>query len=285
MTILPIDVVIPRPSNFIRTENHPVLVSGNKAYPKGRYILEFNQLNTQDSLHLHHQIIEAPLVTNLVNKGKAKFGCIVSSPMSSYRKIHLSSNPQQTVNWDVNDLGEPPMFTPMVICTIPTKITLDTNKHGVHKIWHGETVSLQKGDRLVIGDIIHLETSITHLLSLHEDKELKQGQFRVEPKTEPFQFIVKLHPELHQFLKINRSDVLRHNIIVNIVTACFALLQRDYREENDENDWKSHSNLKALANFLEGKKLPHWVEENFNPEEVATNIYPLYLHKEDGETE
>ncbi|MDE0553445.1 MAG: hypothetical protein OXI24_04470 [Candidatus Poribacteria bacterium] len=282
MTIIPIDVVIPRPSNFIRTENHPVLVSGNKAYPKGRYILEFNQLSTEDSLHLHHQIIEVPLVTNLVKMGKAKFGCIVSSPMSSYRKIHLSSNPRHKVNWDVNDLGEPPMFTPMVICTVPTKIILDTNKHGVHKIWHGETVSLQKGDRLVIGDVIHLEASITHLLSLHEDEELKQGQFRVEAKTEPFQFYVKLQPELHQFLKINKGDILRYNIIVNIVTACFALLQRDYREEND---WKSHSNLKALKNYLEGKKLPHWAEENFNPEEVATNIYPLSLHKYEGEPE
>lgn len=281
MTKISIDVVSPRPSNFIRAENHPVLVSGNKAYPKGRYILEIDQSSDQDSLNLHHIIKEATLVEILVKMGKAKFGCIISSPMSSYRKIHLSPKPRQAVKWDVNDLGEPPMFTPMVICTIPDKIILDTNEHNVHKIWHGKTISLQKGDRLVIGDVVHLEASITHLLSLHEDKELEQGQFRVEAKTEPFQFYVKLQPELHQFIKIGRGTI-RYNIIVNIVTACFALLQRDYREEND---WESHSNLKALAKYLEGKKLPHWAEENFNPEEVATNLYPLTLPKDEGEPE
>ena len=280
-----LDLIIPGPSNFIRSEFHPVLVPGNKAYPKGRYILDFNQGSAQDSLNLYHQIKEAPLITNLINDGNAKFACIVSSPMSSYRKIHLSSDVRQTIEWDVNKLGEPPMFTPMVICTKPIEITLDANEHGVHKIWHGVTVSLQKGDRLVIGQVIRLEASITHLLLMQEDKDLNQGEFRVENKTEPFKFVVKLHPELHQFIKLNKTSVFCNNIIVHIVTACFSLLQRDFRDVDNENGWKSHSNLKALASHLEGKKLPLWIDDNFNPEEVATKLYPLSLPKKESESE
>lgn len=65
--------------------------------------------------------------------------------------------------------------------------------------------------------------------------------------------------------------------MTHVVTACFALLQRDFSpaEDTDEDGWQDDRNIQALADFLEQKGLPHWGDaESFKPEEIATELYP-----------
>lgn len=65
--------------------------------------------------------------------------------------------------------------------------------------------------------------------------------------------------------------------MTHVVTACFALLQRDFSAVGDteEDGWLGDRNLEALADFLEREGLPHWGEaESFQPERVATELYP-----------
>ena len=65
--------------------------------------------------------------------------------------------------------------------------------------------------------------------------------------------------------------------MTNVVTACLALLQRDFSDDGgqEEDGWQSDRNLMALADYLEENDVPHWTEvDDFRPEEVATHLYP-----------
>lgn len=263
-------------SNAIRSHDHPMLEAGNLAFPEGRYFLELQPGDDRSSYVITHRIEGAPLISRLLEHRKARYVCIVSSPISSYRETHVSKQARHEVRWNVDDLGEAPLFTPAIVCYEPQKLTLSANRDGVHNIWDRQRVNLQKGSRLALGSVIQLEASILNLLSFHEDPRLEVGQFVVEPETEPFRFRVNLHPALHRFLRFP-VDHVRHNLMTHIVTACLALLQRDYSEDDGDSGWRSHRNLIALSDYLESKELCHWNEDDFRPEKVATALYPLKL--------
>ena len=273
-----IEAVSPRPSNAVRSHEHPMLESGNLSFPSGRYILDFQPGEDRSSYTITHRIQGAALLSRVLDAGRARFVCIVSSPISSYRRTHVSETPQHLVRWNAHDLGEPPMFTPMVVCSEAQEITLSSNRDGVHAIWDNQRVTLAKGSRLAMGSVIRLESSILHLLSLHEDRQLKDGQFAVEIETEPFRFRVNLSTNLHGFLRYSR-DCNRTNIMTHIVTACLARLQHEHAIDDGDSGWQSHRNLRALADYLAQKGLDHWADEDFRPEKVATALYQHVLPK------
>ena len=273
-------------SNAIRAHSYPVLEAGNLSYPDGRYIVDFSPGSDRSSFTLKHQIEGAPLIVRLLKQEQAKYVCTVSSPISAYRRTHVSDKVTHEIRWDMEDLGEPPLFTPMILCTTSRKLDLSQDRDGVHRLWHGARISLQQGSRLALGHVIQLRSSIFNLLSFSKREDLKDGTFFVDADTEPFQFRVNLSSELHKFLKFAGTGPTREHIITHIVTACFALLQRDFADDSEEEGgWQTHRNLLALAEFLENRGLPHWSDsENFRPEKIATALYPLILpHEDDGD--
>ena len=169
----------------------------------------------------------------------------------------------------------------MVLCTDSIDLTLDANTDGVHRIWDGHSITLRKGTRLAHGSVIRLEASIIHLLSMQEDASLDPGQFVIDSKDEPFCFLVKLSPDLHRFLRYDHA-AHRTNIMTHVVTACLALLQRRYSDDDGDSGWKSHRNLVAFADHLEDKQLGHWNDDDFQPEKAATALYPLVLPASDA---
>ena len=270
-------------SNAIRAHRYPVLEAGNLSYPDGQYTVEFIPGSDRASFTLKHQIENAPLIVRLLKQKHAKYVCTVSSPISAYRRTHVSDEAAHEIRWDREDLGEPPLFTPMILCTTSRKLDLSQSRDGVHRLWHGARISLQQGSRLALGHVVQLRSSIFNLLSFSKREDLKDGTFFVDADTEPFQFRVNLSPELHKFLQFAGSGQTREHIITHIVTACFALLQRDFATDNEEEGgWQTHRNLLALAELLENRGLPHWSDsENFHPEEIATALYPHILPRED----
>ena len=270
-------------SNAIRAHSYPVLEAGNLSYPDGRYTVDFSPGSDRSSFTLKHQIEGASLIVRLLKEKRAKYVCTVSSPISAYRWTHVSDEATHEIRWDMEDLGEPPLFTPMILCTASCKLTLNQGQDGVHSLWHGARISLQQGSRLALGHVIQLRSSIFNLLSFSKRDDFGEGTFFVDVETEPFQFRVNLSPDLHKFLQFTGTDPTRNNIITHIVTACFALLQRDFSTDNEEEGgWQTHRNLLALAEFLENRDLPHWSDsENFHPEKVATALYPHVLPRED----
>ena len=266
-------------SNAIRSHEFPVLESGNISYPNGRYALEFEPGEDRRSFVLSHRIEGAPLISRLLSEGKARYVCTVSSPVSSYRRTHVSEKESHRIQWDENDLGEPPLFTPMIVSVTSCNLLLAKDRDGVHGIWDRRTVAVERGSRLALGHVVQLRSSILQLLSLQLDKELENGKFKVDPLTEGgFQFLVSLSPDLHRFLQFPGKDGIRAHVMTHVVSACLSLLNREFsRDDEDEGGWKSFRNLRALAEHLEGKGLPHWSNDSFRPEWVATNLYPHML--------
>lgn len=274
-----IEAVAPGPSNAVRSHHHPMLESGNLSFPRGRYFLDFCPGEDRSSYFITHRIEGAPLIGRLLETGQAQYACIVSSPISSYRWTHISGNARHVVDWNRDDLGEPPLFTPMILCSSSQTITLDANRDGVHRIWDNQRVNLEKGSRLALGSVIQLESSILQLLSLHEDKNLQDGQFVVDIDEEPFRFRVKLSSRLHKFLRFPK-DPIRNHIMTHIVSACLARLQKDYTADDGETGWKSFRNLRAFADYLGHEGHEHWSDPDFRPERVATALYPHVLSDE-----
>ena len=215
----------------------------------------------------------------MLKEGKAEYACTVASPASSYRDTQTSVGSEHEIRWEMEDLGEPPLLTPMIVCAGPCQLTLNKNRDGVHDIWDGARISLERGSRLAIGNVIQLQSSIYHMLSLHKDDKMKDGSFQVVHETEPFRFIVKISADLHQFLHLPK-DLTRANIMTHIVTACLAMLQRDFPEEDGENGWGAHHSLVAFGEDLKNRGLSHWTHEDFFPETVATNLHPHRLPQE-----
>ena len=277
-----IEAVAPGPSNAVRSHDHPMLESGNLSFPKGRYLLDFHPGEDRSSYVIEHRIEGAALIERLLEAGRARYACIVSSPISSYRRTHLSSEARHEVGWNSEDLGDPPLFTPMILCVEPQTITVDADRDGVHRIWNKQQISLRKGSRLALGSVIQIQSSILQLLSLHEDALLEEGQFLVDVKEEPFRFHIRLSTGLHRFLRFP-NDPVRNHIMTHIVTACLARLQKDYVEDDGDTGWQSFRNLRALADYLEHKGHEHWSDPDFRPERVATALYPHVLSGPDLE--
>ena len=182
-------------SNAIRSHGFPVLEAGNISFPNGRYILEFEPGRDRASFVLRHRIEGAPLISRLLDEDKARYVCAVSSPTSSYRRTHVSRTASQHIEWDQNDLGEPPLFTPMVVSVASCKLLLREKQDGVHWIWDEQMVAIERGSRLALGHVVQLRSSILQLLSLHAKKDLGDGEFYVDAETEQgFQFRVNLSP-------------------------------------------------------------------------------------------
>ena len=137
----------------------------------------------------------APLISRLLSEGKARYVCAVSSPVSSYRRTHVSHTESHSIRWDENDLGEPPLFTPMIVCVAKCDLKLSEERDGVHGIWDQQMVTIETGSRLALGHVVQLRSSILQLLSLQIKKDLSNGEFFVDPLTEQgFQFRVNLSP-------------------------------------------------------------------------------------------
>ena len=271
-----VEVVAPGTSNAVRAHEHPMLESGNPSFPQGRYRLRLTPGDDRCSFRVAHEIEGAALVTRLLESGDARCGCVVSSPRSGFRDLHMAESTEHEVRWDVADLGEAPLFTPTIVCALQRELKLRSARDDLHPIWDKQVITLRKGSRLALGNVVQLQSSILHLLSLHLDDRAGDRQFHVEIESEPFRFRANVGAALYRCLRFY-GGVTRHNIMTHIVTACLARLQRDYARDDDETGWASHRNLRALADYLAAKGQPHWTDEEFRPEQVATAVYPLAL--------
>ena len=264
------------PNSAVRGHVFPALESGNTSFPEGRYVVGFEPGSDGSSFTVRHRIEGAALINDVIADGLAQFVCAVASPVSSYRVSHVSKESTQVITWKSADLGEPPMFTPMVVVAEPFERKLNQERHGVHELWHGRTVAFERGMRLALSDVVLMRSSILNMLLFERDPALLDGQFQVEAEDrEGFRFRVHIAPDLHGYLKYDSGDPSRPHIVTHIVGACFGVLKADYSDDEDEDGgWRTYRGLQAMADMLKEHGLPHWSEDEFSPELAATRLYP-----------
>lgn len=256
----------------------PVVESGNGSFPEGTYTVTCEDKNLGKSFQLTHRVQDARLIENWADEGRLKYVCGIASPISMYKRMHASNEATQLIEWERDDLGEYPLFSPMVVTNEEIKHTVDAEQDGVSHFWDGVELQLPKGARVAIGPSFGFQTGLTGLFKFYADESLSPGRFRVDASSEDgFKFMVYLSKDLFDHLQYNRKDIGGANIMVHVVSAALANLHRDYREDDGSEGWKSYRNLVSLADILEQKNLPGWWEDTFAPEIVATGLYPHVL--------
>ena len=272
-------------NSAVRGHAFPVLESGNTSFPEGRYVVGFQAGADSSSFTVRHRIEGAALINEVIAEGLAQFVCTVASPISSYRVSHVSKSSTQVIRWESGDLGEPPMFTPMLVVAEPFERTLDRARDGVHELWDGQTVVFERGMRLALSDVVLMRSSVLNMLLFEREPTLLDGEFRVEAEErEGFRFRVRLAPDLHRFLKYDSQDPRHGQIVTHIVSACFGVLKADYKsDEEEEGGWRSYRGLQAMAEMLQEHDLPHWSEDHFSPELAATRLYPHRIGASSGD--
>lgn len=265
------------PASASRAFPWPVLEAGNGSYPTGVYTVDLVQKRPGRSFSLTHSVENAALVQRWIQSGYVRYVCAVSAPVSAYRDLHVSKEPTHVVAWNPDDLGSYPLFTPMLVCGQDVDHKVDATRDCVHPFWDGTELHLTKGSRLAVCATFALQSGVLGLLDFRVNEDLASGQFKVEPSREGgFRFKVELSEDIFRHLnaKYNRREPSGWNVMTHIVSAAFALLQRRYRDEEGDEGWSSFSNLLALSHVLEQHGLPHWSDENFQPERAATCLYP-----------
>ena len=264
-----------------RSIPYPVLEDGNLSYPKGEYHVSIVPQGDA-SVVVDHQLQGVPFIDRLLREGRCNYGCLVSVPLTGYRKIELSNDARQIVEWHINVIGEPPMLRPLIVTVDEFKCTLDSND-GVNEAWQGQSITFPKGARIALRGYLKAFSSLNQLLEVVKDVNLPLGSFEVQPCTEEgFYFKVKVATDLFGFIQDHGGHQLhRGSILTHVASRCFEILKQNYGQSqvvnDDEEDWRQFRNLLALSEFLEQKDLKIWDEDEFSPEKVATCLYPHKL--------
>lgn len=282
----PISVRASDPVSACRALPWPVLEAGNMSYPHGIYsiIVDYRQIRDPNrALSVKHVVEGAPLIDRWTGEGKLQFVCAVAAPISAYRSLMANRAPEQTLRWNPDDIGSHPVFTPMVLTDTDIKHTVVAEQDGLDPLWDGHALRLPKGAKVAIGPTFALKSGLLGLLDFSLEKNLKPGQFRVEPSHEGgFKFKVRLAGDLHGYLRGARSNEIRTNIMTHIVSAALGVLALKYGSDDGDEGWASYPNLQALAALLGENDVPHWSDETFDAALAATTLYPHQLSMEDG---
>jgi hypothetical protein len=276
---MPLDISVKGsdPNQGSRAFHWPVLEAGNNSYQNGVYSVTWEEEERGKSFTLRHEVQGAKLIEQWMKAGKLIFICSVASPRSMYRGIHTSTTAHQLVKWEQDDLGEPPMFTPMLIAGEEIHHTVDCKSDELNPIWAGREIHLDMGARVAVGKTFRLQSGLNGILEFNLDEELGPGQVKVEASSENgFTFKVHLAPGLYNHLKYRRKEMPGINIMIHVISTALGILQREYAEAGDEEGtgWQSYRNLVGLAELLQQHGVELWSDEDFKPELAATKLYP-----------
>ena len=236
---------------MVRSLPYPAVEEGNSSYPDGEYMVAITPQPDQVSVVMEHSVNGAAFIERLVLEGKAKYGCVVAVPLTGYRRLHLSQEARQKVEWDRSVVGEPPMLRPVIVCVEEFTGTLGA-QDGVAEAWQGQEITVPKGARLALKGYLRPNSSLQHLLHVVRRPEFSSGSFEVEAcEEEGFYFKVHAADDLFPFLQHPGGyEDHRKSLLTHVASRCFELLARDYGAEEDDGEekpsWQLFRNLVAL---------------------------------------
>lgn len=275
---------------IIHTLPYPALEAGNLSYPDGKYEAAIKMGDDGRSVKITHKITNAPFLESLITEGTAQFGCYLSVPKVGVRQLHLCQPKKhgQEMKWEDEINAEAPKLRPVLLYTGNERKHSLTKKDGVAEIWQGKEISLPEGAKLARGDFLTINSTEYALLRPRLNEEYEPGTFNVKPDTEGgFYFAVDAAPDIFSLLQLKQDPSLRQAILAAVVGQCFAILQKDYSED-DDNSIEDFPNLKVLRQKLQNELDCDWNDEGFDPLLAATRLYPVSIsspHDQEEEEE
>ena len=166
-------------TNAMPARDYPVIEGGNDSFPDGNYVIDTEADGSHPSRFvMRHAVEGARLVERLLAEKKAVYACAIAAPRSAYREILRSGDATQKIEWDPENFGEPPYFTPMILCVENVRRVLNSGEDQVHSDWDGVEAAFPKGAWLAQGPVLQLKSSgMESLISIRSDDALGPGQF------------------------------------------------------------------------------------------------------------
>ena len=268
----------------VRSLPYPAVEDGNFSFPEAVYTASPQLVGVSGTeVKITHTISGAPLIESLIEAGKAKYGCTVAVPKTGYRKLELAESDVQTISWDLDIVGEPPILGPVLLYVGEKELRKLKESDGIAKIWAGRKVEFTKGFRLARDQYLRPSGSMQNLIHVACKKDLDSGVYTVTENTNHgFYFTLHAAEDIFNLLQNPQGrlqGMIRRCVITHAVSQCFNILKHDYGEsDEDDSDstkhWNQYSNLHALADWLAEKGVGHWSDDGFDAMETATRIYP-----------
>lgn len=271
-------------NSSVRSLPYPAIEGGNFSFPNADYKAEPQLVGTTGTkVKIKHSISGAPLIEGLIKSGDARYGCTVAVPKTGYRRLEMAESDVQTISWDMDIVGEPPILGPCLLYVGEKRPYQLKDSDGIAKVWVGRKIDLSKGFRLARSQYLRPAGSLQSLIDVVCKKEMSPGTYTVTPNTNGgFYFNLNAAEDIYRLLQNpqgQNQSTLRMCVITHAVSQCFGILKQDYGgEEGDEtNEWEQHSNLRALSDWLSGMDMAHWSDPGFDAMETATRIYPAKI--------
>ena len=253
----------------------PVVEQGNASYPKWEYAVKVDTVTAGRSIRITHALEGAALIDRLSQDGGVMYICTVADPHTMYREVVKSHKPDQLLEWEPSDLGQHPIFSPMMVSAGDADITV-SELDGVSQLWVGKRINLVKGSRLAVFPPFALSPGLGSLLRFELGADLSPGTFKVMASTvSEFKFVVSLSLDLFNHLKIEKTSLAHPNVMTHIVSSAFAILKQEYSNDSEEDGgWQSYESLRTLSAQMKDKGIDDWTSDNFDPAYAATIFHP-----------
>ncbi len=244
-------------------------------------------------LHIEHRLKGCSFISNMIERGKAKFSVRLLYKDSSERQHHLynASNPSmqngviaitQTITMD---FSYAPEIMPSIIALKKEKITVNDSS-GLTDFWRsGESFSIPGYARIAIGPKIKFsEGDVSHLMRLINDESLKDGEMKVEVNEyagegETPVTLVCGSDVYDQLAKLSQAEPVNPNksmgwaIVTQALCATYAYMQSLEQGKKENVGGVLLHHLQMLAD----KTGKDWKDDDFEPSLAATKMHPYVL--------
>ena len=274
------------------TGNHlsllPIMARGKMDYVNGSYNANIEK-HSSGGIKVTHSLAGENLVAQLVKEQKAIFACEVISPQTTYRTIETSQDAEQIINWNKGDVVMDELkFHPMVLASVKTKAAYKLeSKHGVHVIWQGREIQIQKGTLLADDGFFDSTNSTQKLFLLKKNEDFLSGVYRVAeaPTETEFKFEILMASDLFDAMQSPHVELnFKHAIQSGFLSRALDILHSK-KSENEEPWGMQYKALEDLAEEFESKNIPLWGDENFHADECATLFRPIKIDGDQNDDE
>ena len=235
-----------------------------------------------------HELTNAPFLQNLIESGRASFGCILYTKNTLCKRLYLSRTPLHVIPWSVDDVGQNPQFQAIIVATKEFRYKF-SRKDGVSKRLLGKSVAVPRGARLAFGvpgkpiqtrfDPLSRKLKDT-LLKYRLDEGIQDGGFYVSVESgRAGRVEVFMAADLYNFMENESTDdQLHRSVLAHILTSVFWVFRDGIRNDDNDDFAKKHQGVADLLTEITGESFIHQIVlANFQPDKVATSLAPLVV--------
>ena len=236
---------------------------------------------------IYHKLEGDGLVHELVQSGKAKFGCELIFKGAFWRETHIDDSDncelecRQTLTWNAENTSQRILFRPVVVAASEMNAIKLEKKHNVTDLWKGQNITIPKFALLADAGMKGPDVHVQSLLRFRRSKK-KFDAFQMDVEREGGEgktyFAVYVGQSLYELMRSrDRENAdLRRAVMISALIGAFSVLQKDHLRSSIHEDAEISSCdiLSALRRKLKEHGVVSWDEdpENFSPVNAATKF-------------